>query len=365
MRNRIWVLLLCINWFGLVASAQTSAKRQLVVPVSTGGYVSFKSETSAIDKQGPADPESFTSLLHSQALTDENRIIHRILTDAENHVIFGYDLSIKSDPTTRKFSLIVLPADSAFRRTQLKDSKPRIVEYFATFPTSTEPQTLDDGDAVSLELLVNKESGLKIVDVVRVTFDRSRLIDGSPSAPPKDFTLDAVALTVKGYELLIDGSLVSKSKATIGCTGSILWFYVPGRGRFIFSLVPRDGYSFQKTGLLDGNRIEFLVNGRLYEWVSSAPILPNGGTWNLWVLQDENYTPLFGLQKPVEKDKQKQPGVFDKLNDAMTVRSGNDSLTLNSPLPKIPKQRDSKVEIPQRVMVGGADSMDHVLPKSP
>jgi hypothetical protein len=30
--------------------------------------------------------------------------------------------------------------------------------------------------------------------------------------PPKDFTLDAVALSVKSYELFVDGTLMGKGK---------------------------------------------------------------------------------------------------------------------------------------------------------
>jgi len=44
---------------------------------------------------------------------------------------------------------------------------------------------------------------------------------------------------VKGYEVRIDGALVGKSKSKIGCEGSLLWLYIPNRGRFIFSLVAR------------------------------------------------------------------------------------------------------------------------------
>ena len=76
----------------------------------------------------------------------------------------------------------------------------------------------------------------------------------------------------------MDGQPLGRNKSTIGCQGSLLWFYVPQRGRFIFSLVPREGYSFQKIGILDNNVIEFIIDGEHYEWVSTLPILPNGGT---------------------------------------------------------------------------------------
>ena len=44
--------------------------------------------------------------------------------------------------------------------------------------------------------------------------------------------------------------------------------------------------NFEKIAVLDENKIEFTVNGERYEWVSGAPILPNGGSWYLWVLHD-------------------------------------------------------------------------------
>src|SRR5690242_4986093 len=162
MRSRIWILLLCIQAFAFTALAQNPAKRQLVLQLANGGYVAFRSEMSA-------NSNSLAALLYAQAFAGENRIIHRVLTDAQQNVVFGYDLWISADPITKKFSVAVLPADEAFRRSFLKGFN----AAFATFPKSTTPQTLDDGDAVSLELLVNHESGAKIVDVVKVTFDRA------------------------------------------------------------------------------------------------------------------------------------------------------------------------------------------------
>ena len=362
--SKFCALLICIPCLSVSVAAQNLAKRQLVLPLSDGGFVAFRSETSASDNTQAMATQSLASLLYSQALAGENRIIHRVLTDADRRVIFGYDLWVNSDPVTRKFRLAVLPADEAFRQTFLKDSaRARANDTFATFPKSIEPQTLDDGDAVSLELLVNQQLGMKIVDVVKVTFDRSTLRDSTPENQPRDFSLDAVSLAMKGYELLIDGKVVGRSKSTIGYTGSLLWFYVPERGRFIFSLVPREGYSFQKIGVLEGNKIEFVVNGELYEWLSGTEILPNGGSWNLWVLHDSRYTPLFGSEKPITQNK--KPGILRKLEDVVVINGGKPSMTLRAPDSANFPSKATALEVPQRVMVGGADSMEHLMPKSP
>ena len=360
MKNRIWILLLCVHCLAFVAAAQSPAKRQLVMQVTNGGFVAFRSETSTPASKTPPDSNSLAALLYSQAFTGDNRIIHRVLTDAQKNVVFGYDLAITADPVTKKFSVAILPADEAFRRSFLKDFTPlRSDGPFATFPKSTTPQTLDDGDAVTLELLVNKESGVKIIDVVSVTFDRSRLRDIYVDSAPKDFTLDAVALAVKNYSLSINGSLVGKSKSKIGVSGALLWFYVPERGRFIFSLVPREGYRFEKIAVLDENKIEFTANGEHYEWLSSASILPNGGSWYLWVLHDTGYTPFFGAETPVPKTVKKDPNMLQKLGVALSSQGAEIELGGSG------SRKPNAVEVPQRVMVGGADTMENLLPKSP
>jgi len=137
---------------------------------------------------------------------------------------------------------------------------------------------------------------------------------------------------------------------------------VPDRGRFIFSLVPRDGYQFAKIAVLDGNKIEFTVNNEKYEWLSSESILPNGGTWNLWVLHDTNYTPLFISQDSVPRSTPKSPNVFDKIEDALNNRGATLSL---GPLSGSRVKKTTNPVLPQRVLVGGADNMENLLPKSP
>src|SRR4030095_8071883 len=137
--------------------------------------------------------------------------------------------------------------------------------------------------------------------------------------------------------------------------------YIPDRGRFIFSLVPREGYEFAKIAVVDDNRIEFTLNNERYEWLSSESILPNGGTWNLWVLHDTNYTPLFGAESSVPRMPSKGPSVFDKIEGVLNRQGA--SLMLN--LPGRAGENKSGSIVPQRVIVGGGDSMENLLPQGP
>jgi hypothetical protein len=353
-----------------MASAQESARRQLIVHLSDGGFVAFKSETSWTDaKRASSELQRGPSVLSSQAVMDDQHIIHRVLEDNAGRFIFGYDLVVTANPTSKKFKIEVRPLDRQFER-KLRAEKTNGAEaaqadFASTFPKSAAPQMLDDGDAFSLDLLVNQNTGVKIVDVVRVTFDRSNLRDPGPRMMPRDFTLDAVELAMKDYRLLIDGNAIAAGKSANGCAGALLWFYVQDRGRFIFSLVPRAGYEFQKVGIIDDNRIEFTVNGNRYEWLSSSPILPGGGAWNLWVLHDPKYAPIFGSDPALPDKKSAWQKVDDAVNLNQTSSGGvRNRTTLQVSTPTGTIQTTPFLKTP-RVMVGGADRIENLWPKDP
>jgi hypothetical protein len=63
MKNRIWLLLLCFQCCAVAAIAQIPAERQAVLQVSNGGFVAFKSETTAIDNKHTAESRSLASLI--------------------------------------------------------------------------------------------------------------------------------------------------------------------------------------------------------------------------------------------------------------------------------------------------------------
>jgi len=371
MRDRVLLLALCfLTWTGL-ASAQETVKRQLIVPLSEGGFVAFKSETSWTDaNRASTELQRGPAVLGSRAVIDDRHVIHRVLEDNAGEFIFGYDLLVEANPAAKQFKIEVRPLDRQFeiKLRAEKANAPELprADMAATFPKSAPPQMLDDGDAFSLDLMVNRTSGVKIVDVVRVTFDRSNLRDPGLRMTPRDFTLDAVELAMKDYRLLIDGSAIAAGKSANGFSGAVLWFYIQDRGRFIVSLVPRAGYEFQKVGIIDDNRIEFTIDGNRYEWLSSSSILPGGGTWNLWVLHDPSYAPIFGSDPALPQKK----SVWQKVDEAVNVNqpSGggvrNKTTLQGTTATQTTPSTTPPIKRP-RVMVGGADRIENLWPKGP
>ena len=353
----------------MVLTAQERAQRQVIVPLNEGGFVAFRSETAWADRDKSAlKPQGARGEFEAKALVDEGHIIHRVLADKLGNFVFGYDLYVEPQPGARQFRIALSPLDARFADKLMGENpsakpslktRPRI----STLPQSAEPQVLDDGDSFALDLLVNQNTGVKIVDIVKVTFDRSTLWDTNPTTVPRDFSLDAVELTVRAYRLLINGEVMAVGKPSSDWSGALLWFYVSDRGRFIFSLVPRTGYQFQKVGIIENNRIEFTINGDRYEWISSAPVLPGGGTWNLWVLHDPTYTPLIDDPTTDPEKKKNKPSRIDvavrKVEDKVAQILGPKENTFH-PSAGTP---DGSTAKRLRVIIGGADRIENLWPK--
>jgi hypothetical protein len=130
-------------------------------------------------------------------------------------------------------------------------------------------------------------------------------ITGGPAIPEegtaRQFTLNDVRLSINSFRLLINGRQVASGEKTgDGRAGPLIWFYLPQRGRFIFSIIPHEGYPFQNIGVVEGNKISFSMEGDLFEWISSSPIIGDGGNWRLWVMRDASYRPDFEVGLPEE-----------------------------------------------------------------
>lgn len=374
MKSSTLLIALLLTW-PAAAVAQDLTAKQSIVSLPEGGFVSFRNETAWTDLRHAFDMRKLPPGLGSQTQADRNQTIHRVLRDSEGKLVFGYDLWVSGDPATRQFKIAVKPLNAEIESAFRAVAPGGATENISTFPKSTELQTLNDGAEFSLDLLINQNTGVKIIDVLKVTFDRSRL-GPEPGVRPRDFTVDAVELEMKDYSLMLNDSLLAMGKSKVGCTGTLLWLYIPNRGRFIFSLSPREGYPFEKVGTVASNKIEFTVGRDHFEWWSSSPILREEGTWNLWVLQDLRYTPMFAVREPPAADK----NVFEKLDDAInknltakpnTIAHKPAALTTSAEPKKTltantePKPADPKSPNPRAtVMMGGADRIENLLPRN-
>lgn len=284
-----WLLLLLLCAASVGVRAQESKKQQLVIPMKGGYFVAFTTD---------ADPSNARSLSSSFAEASlQSQTIRRVFIDSGSDFFFGYDLVVEPVGGKREFRVSVRPLgaeDEKELRTRSSFKTRRMHPDYnaAGLARASAPQVIEDGDAFALDVLVNPQTGGKIVDVVQVSFDQSKLREAPVSeSPPRDYTLADVELNISNYKLLVNGEMVAGAKRTGGCAGPLVWFHLPGKGRFIFSLMPHAGYDFRKVASIEHNKISFDWDGTHYEWFSSSPIIGSGGNWNLWVTRDADYIP--------------------------------------------------------------------------
>jgi hypothetical protein len=124
----------------------------------------------------------------------------------------------------------------------------------------------------------------------------------NPNLVPQDFSVEDVPISIQvPFQLLVNGK--EWKGHTVGWhidPGSTIWLGLPGRGMYLLSLAPREGYDFQKSGAIRGHVITFQGGGEQYEIRTSGSILGSDKAWNLYMLHlpaMEMKGPLFGVDR--------------------------------------------------------------------
>ncbi len=365
------VLLLCLAASANVLRAQEAKRQgQIVVPLPGTGFVQFKTEAAvtmtAADASDASHAPDISGMLKPQMLVGDDNLIHRVLVDGEGRFIFGYDLMIELLAASQQFKVYVKPLNAELEK-QLRardaarlapDEQHLKAQVSKTLPRSADAQVIGDGDELALDLLVNRNTGIKIVDLVKVSsvpFRSNEVPFAYP--PPRDFTLNNVELALRDFKLRIDGEEVATKNLARECKGALVWFYVPGRGRFIFSLAPHTGYDFRKAGVIEDNKISFTLDGINYEWISREPVISaSNGKWNLWVLHDKDFTPDLSAPEPNASGTK---SIETILRRAMNTKQSALKTTETTSNTHAANQSPDTV----RVSVGSADRIENLLPR--
>jgi len=370
MRRVLALSLLVINLVLLtpVAFAQQGSQQdgnQLVVSLPQGGFAAFKIEVSPLNLRSSSRSQSgILPPFVSRVVMGEGNALHRMLVDEQGRFVFVYDLVIVEFDSPKRFGVSARALDPSFEQA-LRSDYPAAFHNAAnsSLPTlvrATEQRTVADGETVALDLLINEPLGMKVVDYVTVASERSLLSPRRPSRPPRDFGVSNVELAIRNYQLYVDEQPIVTSGLR-NCAGSMVWFYLPGRGRFVFSLVPYDGYDFQKVGVIEDNKISFAWKGVSYQWVSREPIVGSGGIWNLWVLHDEDYVDIFAPPESNTARKVTQTGGVIRRPVGVLVIP----LPKNAERTTLESHGSAKRESTERVrvVIGGAKSIEALLPR--
>ncbi len=235
----------------------------------------------------------------------EGDLVHRIVLNQANKTYFGYSLALEPIEGTTECRLSIQPLSLSVAEIAKSNLHVDASWKVALLPRYPAPQVVSPDDTIALDLLASSDGRQKVVDYIQTSCKQSKTEAAPVSEPPRDFSPDDAELNVSSGNLYINGKPVSGTPTVGDANGPIVWFYYPGKGRFIVSLTPREGYAFQKAGAIRGNRISFQFGGEQYEVRASHPIVGMGHAWNAYVLHDPAYRPkvqkaVFGASSRVE-----------------------------------------------------------------
>jgi hypothetical protein len=297
MKNSRIISILMLSFFAVFAVSAINAQSQ-TVNMPEGFSIVF--ENKIMPKPSENDSQKIKTINVLSSILGVNTV-HRIFADREDKVHFGYDIEVKKNGGTYIVTFKALSV-SLF----VTDSKAKKI------PKYPEPLGISEGDTISINLLENPKTKVKIVDLIKIILTDPNLpenkanqiviaipdISESPilttriitskDSKPKDLAVDELKMQSFNTKLAVNGTQIFADKSAIG---SNIYFYLKGKGRFILSPFPRAGFDFQKIGIIDDNKISFTMNGDNYEISSATPIMCFGGKWNLWVLYEPNYRP--------------------------------------------------------------------------
>jgi len=181
----------------------------------------------------------------------------------------------------------------------------------------TQPMTLNDGDIIALDVLVDPRTGAKLVDFFQISIGTpiKRRNPDKLKAEARALTLDDLVLTVTGYEVRRNGEKLETGIRGGGVSGRYIWLGIPQVGRAIFTLItPPEGSGFTQTAIANENQLVFRIDGVQYEWLSKSRIVPADGSFHVWMKFDPTFS--FPPQKTppeVLDGKGWSLGAFDKL----------------------------------------------------
>ena len=213
-------------------------------------------------------------------------VICRVIKNEKDKTYFGYELEVKASAEKGKYTVFINPLSAESKRSL------KIVEGYTIQTLTKSPLEIEvsEGDLITVAVMENPVTKEKVVDYIKVFYKPAPQTDFFAERKSiRDFTLDDVELQLNKFEFFADNQSILKVSG--GAAGSNIFVYVKGRGRFVFSLFPHNGYKFQKIGVIEGSKILFKYGGVDYKIISGTAIVGTGGHWNLWVLYQPDYKP--------------------------------------------------------------------------
>jgi hypothetical protein len=116
------------------------------------------------------------------------------------------------------------------------------------------------------------------------------------SGSPRGFRAGDAELHALAWTITRNGSPAGATPRA-AAHGRLLYLYLPGNGRYIFSLVPQPELGFIRAGQVSGNLLQWTSDGDTFRVESTAPIIATGGPFYIYMLHDPDWQPVTATRR--------------------------------------------------------------------
>lgn len=210
---------------------------------------------------------------------------HRFVTYLPARKYLGYDVSV-TEVGENSFALQLAPLSLSARQLDLDTP-----ESWTPWPPPRfhAPPVMRLNDRIEFVLMTGP-GGQQLIERVTVKSADSELIQRHLT-PPRDFRIEDADLSLSSPEIRVNGKDAIPGQSGGAIRGSPMWVYLEGRGRYVFSLVPRPDLGFFKAGETTANEMTFHAGADRIEIRSATRIAPGEGVYNLYLFHDPGFRP--------------------------------------------------------------------------
>jgi len=255
----------------------------------------------------------------------------RVITDTSKHSYFGYEVMLEEQQPGTYLATFGKPGLTPMEAAVANGSSAK--DWSMREITLPQPRTVHDGDVISLELDSDAATGQKLFDDILIQpyamqptmgIVRSPIFSAIPpqsgrSVPTvdgaaRDFSAADAEMQIRQPRITVNGVVQPVGIGNpAGAQGTLIWFYLPSRGRYVLSLAPHPELDFRKAGEVRGGSIKFTAGDDIIALECFSEIAPGHAPYNLYVLVDPLWEPTSRAQKGQFAMGSVDPGELAKL----------------------------------------------------
>ncbi len=186
--------------------------------------------------------------------------IHRFIRDNFRHADFTYTVMIEAIPRMETFQVV-------------------FIEASMPYPV---PQIVREGETISLNLAVDKQTGRRMIDYIRVGTG----VLHARQEVARDVYAEDAEMTITRPRLRSNGVEHQGSGLSATVSGAVLWVDIPGHGRYDLSFKPRADQGFEKAGEVADRSLVFTHGGNIFRIDCADRIATGSGTYAIYARRD-------------------------------------------------------------------------------